>query len=344
MLKKFTTILTLVFFLILTIAISTYAMIDNLPLQKNMSGPDVEELQSILLEMGFDIIVDGVFGSGTEQVVKDFQLSHGLIADGIIGTNTLLKIKEVSESIDYEVQSGDTLSEIAEQFNISLKDLKTANKISKDTIYVGQSLIIPRRGIGGGSQDQVYKNTIHYVQQGDALIKIAKRYGISVDTIKNANNLRSDLIQIGQRLVIPYLQIGPSKDFRLEKGAFIWPVKGRISSNYGNRVHPILKTNHFHGGIDIAVANGTPILAAAGGKVIRAGWISGFGKAVILDHGNNITTLYAHNSSLLVKVGDMIHIGQVIAKSGNTGQSTGPHLDFRIMYQEKTVNPLRYLP
>ncbi|AZR72829.1 hypothetical protein BBF96_05150 [Anoxybacter fermentans] len=342
--KKFYYILLIMFLLIFVNNSFVYATITSLPLRKGMSGPDVKELQQILVEMGFDLTVDGIFGLETEKVVKDFQLSQGLLADGVVGLETFDKLREVSENIEYEVQPGDTLSEIAEEFNVTIADIKALNQIKDDLIYVGQTLIIPRRGIGDGPQEQVYKNTIHVVQPGDALIKIAKRYGISVDTIKNANNLKSDLIQIGQRLVIPYLQVGPSKNFRLEKGAFIWPVNGRISSGYGYRVHPVFKNKHFHGGIDIAVKIGTPVLAAAGGKVIRAGWISGFGKTIILDHGNGVSTLYAHNSQLLVRVGDMVHVGQVIAKSGNTGQSTGPHLDFRIMLNEKPVNPLHYLP
>lgn len=344
MIRKCSMIFLFMLLIIMLTNLPTYATIDNLPLRKGMSGPDIIELQTILSEMGFDISVDGVFGNETVTVIKDFQIAQGLLIDGVVGPGTLAKLKEVSENIEYEVQSGDTLSEIAEQFNVGLSDIKSANKMSGNTIYIGQILSIPRRGIGDGPQESVYKNTIHVVQSGDALIKIANRYGISIDTIKNANNLRSDLIQVGQRLVIPYMQVGPSKDFRLEKGAFIWPLKGRISSSYGNRVHPVYKTVKFHGGLDIAVSTGTPVLAAAGGKVIRAGWISGFGKTVVLDHGNGVTTLYAHNSQVVVKIGQMVHVGQVVAKSGNTGISTGPHLDFRIMLNEKTVNPIYYLP
>ncbi len=344
MLKKCSSVILMMILFVLIINCSTYATIDNLPLRKGMSGPEVKELQQILVEMGLDIEIDGVYGLETEKIVKDFQLAQAILPDGIVGANTLLKMKEVTENVEYEVQLGDTLSEIAEQFDITTADIKSANKLKNDQIYVGQALTIPRRGIGDGQQEQVYKHTIHVVQPGDALLKLAKRYGVSVDTIKNANNIKSHLIQIGQKLVIPYLQVGPSKDFRLQKGAFIWPVNGRISSRYGMRIHPIYKDKRMHGGIDIAVKTGTSVLAAAGGKVIRSGWISGFGKTVVLDHGNGVTTLYAHNSQLTVKVGEMVHVGQVVAKSGNTGQSTGPHLDFRIMINEKTVDPLKYLP
>lgn len=342
--KKYFTVLLFSLLLVGLTINTTYATIDNLPLRRGMSGTEVEALQRLFVEMGFDVNIDGVFGFETEKVIKDFQLSQRLNVDGIVGSATMRKLKEVTESVDYKVRVGDTLSDIAEQFKITVSDIKTANDLETDLIIVGQTLSIPRRGIGGGPQEQVYKNTIHVVQKGDALYKISKRYGISVETIQNANNLQNSLIRIGQRLVIPYLQIGPSKDFRLQKGAFIWPVKGRLSSGYGTRIHPIRKEEHFHGGIDIAVATGTPVLAAAGGKVIRSGWVNGFGKTVILDHGNGVTSLYGHNSQLLVRVGDMVHVGQVVGKIGLTGVTTGPHLDFRIMLNQKTVNPLNYLP
>lgn len=341
--KSFTMLLFSLLFVLLTIN-TTYATVDNLPLRRGMSGSEVEALQRIFVEMGFDVNIDGVFGFETEKAIKDFQLAHRLLVDGVVGSATMQKIKEVTESVAYTIRSGDTLSDIAEQFNVTVSDIKLSNNLKSDLIIVGQTLNIPRRGIGGGPQEQIYKSTIHVVQTGDALFKISKRYGISVETIQNANNLQSSLIRIGQRLVIPYLQIGPSKDFRLQKGAFIWPVKGYISSGYSTRIHPIRKEKHFHAGIDIAVATGTSVLAAAGGKVIRSGWVNGFGKTVILDHGNGVTTLYGHNSQLLIRVGDMVHVGQVVAKSGLTGVTTGPHVDFRIMLNEKTVNPLNYLP
>lgn len=216
MLKKFSKVVLLPLLFVLTINVSTYATIDNLPLRRGMSGSDVTELQEILIEMGFDIFADGVYGLETEKIIKDFQLSQNLFADGVVGAKTLAKMKEVTENVEYEVQSGDTLSEIAEQFNITTSDVKNANKLNGDRIYVGQILSIPRRGVGDGSQDQVYKHTIHVVQSGDALLKLSKRYGVSVDTIKNANNIKSHLIQVGQKLVIPYLQVYQVKifDFR----------------------------------------------------------------------------------------------------------------------------------
>ncbi|HEY8391429.1 MAG TPA: peptidoglycan DD-metalloendopeptidase family protein [Capillibacterium sp.] len=132
----------------------------------------------------------------------------------------------------------------------------------------------------------------------------------------------------------------------LGTGKFIWPlpVKGRISSPFGERMHPILKEKRFHSGIDIAVSSGTNVLAADRGKVLISGWNGGYGYYIAIDHGNGLSTAYAHNSRLLVKEGDLVAQGQVIAKSGSTGLSTGPHLHFEVRKDGAPVDPLAYLP
>lgn len=130
----------------------------------------------------------------------------------------------------------------------------------------------------------------------------------------------------------------------LGTGKMIWPVQGRISSQFGWRMHPILKKRKFHSGIDLAVPSGTSVKAADTGKVIISGWNGGYGNFITIDHGNGISTSYAHNSRLLVKEGEMVLKGQEIAKSGNTGLSTGPHLHFEVRINGAPVDPITYLP
>jgi Membrane proteins related to metalloendopeptidases len=129
-------------------------------------------------------------------------------------------------------------------------------------------------------------------------------------------------------------------------GEFQWPVPGHsyISSGYGTRIDPITKAESaFHTGLDIPAAMGTSVLASADGTVIRAGWNSGFGNCVIIQHKNGVQTLYGHNSALVVKKGDVVRQGQVIAKIGSTGRSTGPHCHFEFRIKGHHVNPSPYL-
>lgn len=127
-------------------------------------------------------------------------------------------------------------------------------------------------------------------------------------------------------------------------GKFGYPTPTTtISSAYGYRIHPIYGTRKLHTGIDFPVSTGTPIYAAGDGRVITACYYGGYGNTVIIDHGGGLTTLYAHNSSLSVSVGQTVTRGQVIAKAGSTGNSTGPHCHFEVRVNGATQNPMNYL-
>ncbi len=126
-------------------------------------------------------------------------------------------------------------------------------------------------------------------------------------------------------------------------GAMGWPCSGPITSPFGYRTHPIFGTTIFHAGIDIGVDYGTPIHAADSGVVVYSGWISGYGSAVIIDHGGGISTLYGHNQSLAVSEGQSVSKGSVIAYAGSTGNSTGPHCHFEVDVNGSPVNPMGYL-
>ncbi|NDO47224.1 M23 family metallopeptidase [Clostridium sp. MD294] len=128
-------------------------------------------------------------------------------------------------------------------------------------------------------------------------------------------------------------------------GQFAWPVPGRsyISSGYGYRNRPIGSGREFHTGYDIPGPTGTNIVAAAGGTVITAGYVNGFGYTVMINHGGGLVTLYGHNSKLLVSVGDQVSKGQAIAKCGSTGNSTGPHCHFEVRKNGKHTSPAPYL-
>jgi len=127
------------------------------------------------------------------------------------------------------------------------------------------------------------------------------------------------------------------------RGRFVRPVLGGITSGYGWRIHPITRRRQFHTGVDIAAPYGTPVKAGGDGRVIDTGWHGGYGNAVIIDHGNRVSTVYAHLSSIGVAEGTLVKAGDVIGRVGTTGFSTGPHLHFEVRVNGAHVDPFSRL-
>ena len=124
----------------------------------------------------------------------------------------------------------------------------------------------------------------------------------------------------------------------------IWPIKGRISSSFGNRVDPFLGKGAFHPGVDLSSGRGTPVVATADGIVRAAGWSGGYGKLVEINHGSNgLTTRYAHLTEVFAREGQVVRRGEVIGRSGSTGRSTSTHLHYEVRYNGTPVNPYKYL-
>ncbi|NLM40867.1 MAG: peptidoglycan DD-metalloendopeptidase family protein [Firmicutes bacterium] len=232
----------------------------------------------------------------------------------------------------HRVNPGETLWDIANAYGVSVDSIISANELrNPNMLSVGQELnILSVQGV------------LHKVATGESLWEISQRYQVPMEEITRVNNITDpSRIMPNTKLIIPgATQLRP-KDVLLVNGqlqkAFDWPVSGRISSPFGPR------WGRMHNGLDIAVNTGTPVRAAADGRVTFAGWNGGYGILVIIDHGNNVETRYAHNSRLNVKVGQSVTRGQIIAYSGNTGNSTGPHVHFEIRYRNNPVNPQNYL-
>lgn len=162
---------------------------------------------------------------------------------------------------------------------------------------------------------------------------------------KHVSALEEASVQI-ESLIKKYLAERAKKGPSIARGSgtFIWPVRGRLTSFFGYRRSPFSRGSHLHTGLDIANSYGTPIQSADGGEVIFSGWWNGYGKAVIIDNGRNISTVYAHMSRIYVQKGQAIAKGQVIGLLGSTGYSTGPHLHFEVRHFGKPQNPMRWLP
>jgi murein DD-endopeptidase MepM/ murein hydrolase activator NlpD len=183
------------------------------------------------------------------------------------------------------------------------------------------------------------------VQQGDTLWEIASHYGVTMAQLLAANPEVDNPghLQIGQQLRLPgaasnTAAAASALDDVALRGVFAWPVRAPISSVFGPR------DGRNHAGIDLAANMGDSIRAARDGEVIYSGEISGYGETVILRHADGTRTLYAHSSKRLVSNGDKVRQGQTIALVGSTGHSTGPHLHFEVIVNDRPRDPLLYLP
>ncbi|MFA4884293.1 MAG: M23 family metallopeptidase [Desulfotomaculaceae bacterium] len=239
-------------------------------------------------------------------------------------------IAETAAQILYEVKPGDTLSEIARKNSLSMETLASANSLSDlDKIRSGQLLKVPSDCL------------LHLVQPGETLLEIARMYKADVNLVGARNGLSNlNNIVVGQKIFIPYTARG-TESSAVSRGPVVlsmsWPLSGVITSPFG------LREGRPHEGIDIAVEEGTPVRAAAAGRVVFAGPRGTYGLAVIVDHGDGSRTLYAHCSRLLVAEGSSVDTSTVIALSGNTGHSTGPHLHLEVLKNGVPLNPINYL-
>lgn len=263
---------------------------------------------------------------------------------------------------NYTVKENDTISRIAEKFNLKIQTLLSANNLSlNSSLQIGQNLVIlPLDGI------------IYRVQKGDSLSVLAKRFQVDEQEIRAFNNLSPDTyLALGTTLIIPggtpvarptiqrqeyerpktlfsrlrdiftpskkHVTPPPNGEEEIvseSSRGFLWPTSARRISQYFSWHHP---------GVDIAGPTSNKIYAAADGVVTISGWQNGYGLTLLIDHGNGRETRYGHASKLYVSAGDSVQKGDVIAMVGSTGRSTGPHLHFEIHIGGRKVNPLGFI-
>lgn len=247
--------------------------------------------------------------------------------EGPAGTIADIEKSKNSTISVYVVRPGDTLSGIAEMFGVSVNTILWANDLPRASqIRVGQMLtILPVTGVR------------YTVRSGDTLASVAKRFGGDAEEIARYNGIDGALA-VGAEIIIPDGEVPalPSASGRAAQ-AYAAPTTG-TPAQVGYYLRPIAggtRSQGLHGynGVDIAAPGGTPIFAAADGEVIVAkatGWNGGYGQYVVIQHPNGSQTLYAHNSGIIVSVGQHVRQGQVIGYVGRSGKATGPHVHFEI--------------
>lgn len=233
----------------------------------------------------------------------------------------------------YEVRKGDTVSAIAESFDVTVDTILSANSIqSARALRPGQLLKIP-----------CMSGIIYSAKAGDTAESIAKKYEISEDRLIEVNYLLSADLGGGKPIFLPDAKLPTAVLREISGDLFYWPVRGVITSWFSWRRDPFSGRKTFHNGLDIGVPTGTRIGAGMEGSVEETGYSPIMGKYVMMRHPGGWKSLYAHMSSISVQQGQYIARGGKIGLSGNTGYSTGPHVHFSVYKNGKAMNPANVL-
>ncbi|MEL6212137.1 MAG: peptidoglycan DD-metalloendopeptidase family protein [Pseudomonadota bacterium] len=270
------------------------------------------------------------------------------------------------------VQPGDTVYAIARRTGARPQDIIAENRLSPPyALQIGQVLYVRSAGRKIVNQTADYQPALpipaatqplarqsagaHIVRQGDTLYSISRATGVSVSALAQANNLYPPYqLSVGDRLIVPGGAIAPGQRGQTltrkvsynaptkpikPASLFEWPVKGAIIGNYGAGV-----LGQRNDGINIAAPVGTPVRAAADGEVVyRGSELDGYGNLLLIKHDDGFVTAYAHNDVMLVRKGQKVRQGQVVAKVGQTGSAPEPQLHFEIRQNLKSVDPLAFL-
>lgn len=288
------------------------------------------------------------YGVAVEALIAYNQLDGTLIHPG---QELVLTASENSpEPLEVVLGIGDSLWVLSRRYDSTINEIAAANGIDANaTLRVGDRLVIPGRyaasdvDVGGPAPVEIV------VAASDTLWGIAQAHGSNVSAIMSTNNLTSDRLFVGQRLrIVPGAEVKatratvPTPILSDAAGApMVWPLVGTITSRFGYRQLRVSGSN-FHTGLDIDGDTGDPIVAAVAGTVTHSAWRGGYGYLVIVTSGNT-DYYYAHASQLLVEVGTQVKVGQLIARVGSTGNSTGPHLHFEVRVDGDPVDPLPIL-
>jgi len=306
--------------IIITVIPSDEATADD----TSIAQSDMNEVEGAGFEGGEKVVTS----SDIKNIEDDEKLKNELLLSektdfSLPSEDTPLKVKT------YKVKPGESLSQIAKKFGVSVDTICGSNSLtSYDNVPAGTVLRIPNKD-----------GILYNMKAGNSVAGLAARYRIPVEKILAENRLTNpDFVPVGELVFIPDAK--PQNIF----DGYLWPVGSRyVTCGFGWRRNPFNGGyKEFHKGIDIA-ARYDSVKATKYGKVTYSGWMGGYGYVVIIAHPGGWKSLYGHLSRVYVKEGQYVKQGQVVAKSGNTGRSTGPHLHFELIKQGDHTNPRKYL-
>lgn len=295
---------------------------------KNKIAATEDDLSTIQNEI--DIYGNEIIEKEIEKTEKKDRLTEYLKTFYLVNNNWNLYFNFFASDNPYEFMYGyNTMQEILSRLK---KDLNST-VVDTDELSLNKSKVEEKRTLYQSVLEDLKK-------EQEELAK--KEEETRMYILQNSDVLHREMLSASSRIGGHIRTSGYTYNSVVSR--FIMPViGGEITSNYGDRIHPITGIKTHHAGLDIGVDEGTPVMASADGIIMMAGWYGGYGKVVMIKHGESFTTVYGHNSKILVNEGDMVKQGDIIALAGSTGNSTGPHCHFEIRVNGIDVNPYNFL-
>jgi murein DD-endopeptidase MepM/ murein hydrolase activator NlpD len=251
----------------------------------------------------------------------------------VSGDEIPLDMTEVFAWQNYTVEPGDAVETIARRYDLSMDAVIASNNLRNvRRLQAGQTIRIPNM------------DGIPYtVKNGDSYVQIAASFEVPLEAVLDANDIQSDDINAGLVLFIPGAKMDRTALREALGELFVWPISGRRTSAFGCRNDPFTGVRSYHAAMDIAAPTGTAVRVSSDGRVSSVGYNAVYGNFIIITHSREYQTMYAHLNRVLVKTGSYVDQGTIIARSGNTGRSTGPHLHFAVYKNKRAINPLEVL-
>jgi lipoprotein NlpD len=270
------------------------------------------------------LFVRCLIGGACSVALLSMGCRHSSITGSGLGTAKSVPAKKVERpGVYHEVKPGQTLWSIARAYGVDVRTLARVNQIADTTaLYVQQKLYVP-----GATQQR----------------EIVSRCPCGTETVKPSSSVKalSEILRPAEASSAAKAAhtVAPAKETALERVALIWPVQGEVSRGFEQNL------SRRHDGVDIVAPRGTSIQAAADGEVIFSGWgPGGYGRIVILQHQAEVVTIYAHNHDNLVRSGQRVRQGELIATVGQSGRATGNHLHFEVRHKAVPIPPYKFLP
>ena len=284
------------------------------------------------------LIFPGAHGK-LHKIRLPFYVVHMVLAFSVVGIMTIAALANSYARMLLKVSNYNNLRterEALKTQNRSLENVVTTTNAKLDSLQSLATEVALTYGFGEARRPHFPEAALALATQTNSTLESSYRASLyAFNLIRN-----SSLVPSRQA---PAMGFVPTADFGRETVPSLWPVRGRITEGFGQRLDPFSGEGVFHSGVDISVPFGTRVEAGGDGIVLEAAWDSGYGNAIVVDHGYGMTTKYGHLSKIFVVVGQEVKRGQVIGAVGMTGRTTGPHLHYEVIVNDTPVNPMKYL-